>query len=630
MNAVSPRSENRKEATEKQERLRRGGEVATLVAAILLGIILLFVLISAIRVGFSGWQAYRSGTAILSTLQTDRSPAALVTLEPEVKKLAGALENLEGTLRPAGFLFRGLGGLPTYGGTVAAIPELLVIGSESTAIAVQGLEMVGPSLEAETIDVENTLQLLAGQEVAFEQMAQRALRIEEALLTIEPTQLLPQLTEPIALAQELAPLMGPALQMGPVLPDLLGFAEPITYLVLVQNNHELRPTGGFISGVGELTLSRARVQGLEFFDSYAIDNHEVDHPPAPQVLQQYMQTELLFLRDANWSPDLPTSARTIHTLYKQDRGVLVDGVVTIDLRAVELIVDAIGPLEIDGIDYPITGQNIVDVIQQLWSSPVAGESLEENSGEWWAQRKDFMPIIASVALQKIQSGRFNYFALVRAARQALAERAVQVWLDDPVAAARLHEWGWDGALFPLEGADFVALLDSNLGYNKVNAVVTRALEYRISWPLDGQEGALAEATVRYEHPLEVPDHECDQTPRYGESYAEMMRRCYFNYVRLYVPRGSTLVEIEGVDPDSVSSRPGEAGTQLFAGFFTMMPGTEKTVTFRYRLPPSIVAETYRVLFQRQSGSGPLPLRWTMRGRTYTATLRENILDWSAP
>ncbi len=61
-------------------------------------------------------------------------------------------------------------------------------------------------------------------------------------------------------------------------------------------------------------------------------------------------------------------------------------------------------------------------------------------------------------------------------------------------------------------------------------------------------------------------------PRYGDNYDDMTRRCYFNYVRLYVPAGSELVSAEGVDPASVSAGPGENGTQALVGYFEMLPG----------------------------------------------------------
>ncbi|MFM7172094.1 MAG: DUF4012 domain-containing protein, partial [Caldilinea sp.] len=70
-------------------------------------------------------------------------------------------------------------------------------------------------------------------------------------------------------------------QLGPELPRLLGMEQPQSYLVLVQNNHELRGTGGFISAVGRLTLDRGKVTDLDFVDSYALYRSDGLYPPPP-------------------------------------------------------------------------------------------------------------------------------------------------------------------------------------------------------------------------------------------------------------------------------------------------------------------------------------------------------------
>ena len=45
-----------------------------------------------------------------------------------------------------------------------------------------------------------------------------------------------------------------AVTLLPDLPNLLGFNRPQTYLLLAQNNDELRATGGFITAIGLVGL----------------------------------------------------------------------------------------------------------------------------------------------------------------------------------------------------------------------------------------------------------------------------------------------------------------------------------------------------------------------------------------
>ena len=121
---------------------------------------------------------------------------------------------------------------------------------------------------------------------------------------------------------------------------------------------------------------------------------------------------------------------------------------------------------------------------------------------------------------------------------------------------------------------------------------------------------------------------CSSKSEYGEVYTDMIERCYFDYVRLYVPLGSELISIQGVTEDSVTSQPGERGTQVLAGYFVLEPGRQHTVTFRYRLPAAITRDDYRLVVQRQSGTRPLPLEISTQGITHTVTLSDGIMVWT--
>ena len=420
------------------------------------------------------------------------------------------------------------------------------------------------------------------------------------------------------------------MRLGPLLPDLIGMNGPVTYLILVQNNDELRATGGFISAVGTLTLENARIAELDFVDSYAFFSRDLAYPPAPPPMQRYMDIPLLLLRDANWSPDLPTTARLVQALHHRETGLAIDGIITIDLRAVELIISALEPLQIEGAEETITGATVVEQIKELYSVPASLDADIETAGlgAWWRARKEFIPVLAQGARSRLESGDVDLFKLITAAQTALSERAIQLWLAQPAAQAEMAELGWDGGLHPEPGADFLALVDTNMGYNKVDAVIERQLDYAVSWPDGVVRPAQATVTVTYTHPLSVTDELCEPTPRYGVSYEDMTMRCYFDYVRIYAPAGSKLVEMTGVEPDSVKTQRGEGKAQLFAGYFTLQPGAEHVVTVRYTLPPELTPRNYALVVQRQSGSGPLPLSITVDGENWSGVLVEGRLRWA--
>ncbi|MCB0187834.1 MAG: DUF4012 domain-containing protein, partial [Caldilineaceae bacterium] len=427
----------------------------------------------------------------------------------------------------------------------------------------------------------------------------------------------------------------PSLYLGtsllPQLPELTGVHGPRTYLLVVQNSDELRATGGFISALGVITLEQGRLANLEFVDSYRLYHEDQSYPPAPPPMNQFMNIPYLLFRDANWSPDFPTTATLLRAIYRQETGVTVDGIVTVDLHALELIVGALAPLPMANAPEALTGANVVDFVKDMWAQPEEGETITEvGLGQWWGQRKNFIPALAEALMAKLRSGRIDYIAVAMAAEQALNERAIQIWLADETAAAQLARLGWDGGLQVRKGADYLSLIDTNMGYNKANAVIERSLAYSVTWPTAPTEPAVATVTITYRHPLTLPNHDCDLTPRYGDDYDDLVERCFFNYVRLYVPNGSRLLSTAGLQEDSVNTTRGEDGTQIFAGYFVLPPGETTHVRVQYQLPATLTPETYQLLIQRQAGSGPLPLQVTVGDGQLRTTLHNNTLLWSVP
>jgi len=362
-------------------------------------------------------------------------------------------------------------------------------------------------------------------------------------------------------------------------------------------------------------------------DSYDIFHFEPPYPPLPMPMQRYMDIETMYLRDANWSPHLPTTARLVRDLYFLHTGVEAKGVITADLHAVTLLVEALQPVYIAGSDEPVNAENVLDVILSFWNqSPEVTES-----AEWWVSRKDFIPLFAEGAVAAARAKGIANIALAQAMQEALNRRFIQIWIDEPHVRTELAELGWDGALHPARNADYLALVDSNLGFNKADAVLQRTLDYAVDWPdQDMEQRAKATVTVTYHHTVEKPGHQCDITPRYsseGAVYDEMFERCYFGYPRLYAPMGSELIAIQGIEDGSALSERGELRTQIFAGYFSMAPGQQHQVIFEYWLPPNIVADSYELIVQRQAGIESLPLKLNIQDQEIALNLTEGIVHW---
>jgi hypothetical protein len=402
-----------------------------------------------------------------------------------------------------------------------------------------------------------------------------------------------------------------------VLPEALGSGAARTYLVLVQNEDELRATGGFISGVARVTVTNGRLGVMSFEDSYAIDDFSRPYPDPPEPLLEYMLSELWVFRDSNWSPDFPTSARAAIELYAISRTGDVDGVIALDQRAIQALVDAIGPLDVEGAPKPVTGKNVIALARQAWNPG------EDTTGDWWRHRKDFMGVTLNAAARRLEQGmtQDDLLKLGRAVVQALDERHLLVLLEDEETSTWLSEVGWDGAMRAAEG-DYLYVVDTNMGFNKVNALVQEHLDYAVD--LSDPDHPRAVLRVRHQHMLDRLDAVCEHRPRYGETYEDMMERCYWDYLRVYTAPGSQLTnatphEVPGdallsgrPSPAEVRVGPHEQGRNVFATLFLLRPRETLETRFEYALPQQALHRTkegveYTLLAQKQPGTRALPL-----------------------
>ena len=380
----------------------------------LLGVLILFVGFKTFQLVSAGWALYGELQALEGTLTSDldqpsRPDLAAIDfadLAPKVDSMASRFDDVEQAFGFFTPLLSRLGWLPKWGPTLAAAPALLSSATHSTHLAADALSAVAPALEVANANPMSEpialLEALADSPDMVDSMSQRSEELVQNLSHLQAGALHPLLGGPLEDVQPYLPLLPSLLRMTPSLPTLLGQEEPKHYLIMVQNNHELRATGGFMTAIGTVDVEDGQIGELKFQDIYKFEPNGNAMPPAPQPMQRYMGLPIMTLRDANWSPDLPTTAQTIKAFYTQATGLQVDGIVTVDLRAADLLVHALAPLSIEGADDPVTGETLLTQILDFWQSPLDSDiSLEEESvGKWWGQRKDFMPKLAAAALAK--------------------------------------------------------------------------------------------------------------------------------------------------------------------------------------------------------------------------------------
>lgn len=527
-----------------------------------------------------------------------------------------------------------LGWVPRLGPSLVAAPYLLDMadaGSEAAALAVGSLKPALAVVQQEGFGANQVGELLPTLAAAAPSLEtanaalDRLAAARAGLAAAVPSEQLPwRVRQLLELSDEWLPLGQDGLRLAPHLPELLGANGPRRYLLMAQNEDEVRPTGGFLAGAGVVTVENGRIVALDFQDANFVDNFaEKPYDFPPQPLYDFMRLEMFLFRDANYWPDFPTSARKAMDLYAYGQDVPpLDGAVAIDQEFLRLLVDATGPVAVPGSDQRINAGNLVSLMREA-----RGIQEGQEVYEWVLNRKAFLSVFADAIRAKIETDFANIDAvkLARNMTGAAEERHLSIFVRDEAAADALARTGWDGRLPQAPPGDFLMAVDTNLGYNKVNVLVERDLGYHVD--LTGEPAATA--TIRYRHTGQALAAPCFQgvgeAYELAAAYEALINFCYYNYVRLYAPSGSVLLDssrhvvpgetlYSGASWDSRAQQLVEQpGLTTFANFMLVPRASEAEAVFHYQLPAGVVvaeddASVYRLTVYKQPGTRPEPLR----------------------
>lgn len=574
------------------------------------GLLLVVLLIGWL--GLKSWRMANAGLSLMNQEDRLRQLAAgdLSQIDPdEAEDIVLQVRQDVHTLRDESYFFRPimpyLGWLPAVGPTIVAAPALLDMGAHSADAAAYSLRGLKPALrllqdesDRETPLTAALVQILADARPDLA-AAQTALVEAQAARTAigDDTALPGKIRQLLEMADARLPQVESGLKLAQVAPEMMGLNGPRRYLIIAQNEDELRATGGFISGAGVIALENGRIQSLHFTDAYNVDNwgdKPYDIPPEP--LERFMGLDLFLFRDANFWPDFPTSAEKLMDLYSygQDEPPL-DGAIAIDQAFMTLLVDALGQVYIPEEDLTLTRNNITAALRDAW-----GGQEGQTVGEWVTTRKEFMGPFAAAIRDRLENdtGSLDYRRLATNMSRALETKHLQIYTRNPAEDAVLVELGWNGRLAPHPTSDFLAIVDSNVGYTKSNLYVEKSATYQVV--LSPQGDGLADLTITYSHTRPADDRPCIHYDLdiYGEmpDYLALAENCYWNYLRVYAPSGSELLSSTRHTIPGESHRFGQtwegkaqvvaetAVATTFANYLLVPMGESVESAFAYQLP----------------------------------------------
>lgn len=382
-------------------------------------------------------------------------------------------------------------------------------------------------------------------------------------------------------------------------PYLLGMDSPRTYLMLFQNDKELRPTGGFMTAYAIMKVDKAKFEPVSSNDIYNLDAQYKPAIKAPEPLVKYIKgpyilSQNLRLRDMNWSPDFAVSMKMFTDSIREVGIGDIDGIIGVDTQLLTNLLDVIGPIGVPGFGNFSTATepecNCPQVIHELESfadvegpiiwDPVTGKIIlrPPNSDN---RKKIIGPLMNSVLANALGQPKDKLPDLFTAGFRSLIEKHVLFYLFDQNVQEAVADFGLGGVIREYD-ADYLHINDANLGGRKSNLYATHEVEQKIDVSRDGS--VTKTITITYKNP---------------QTQDGWLNSVLPTWVRVYVPKGSTLVVSEGLEAKAEPYE--DLGKTVFAGFFQLRPEGVSKVTFQYKLPFK-VDKMYKLLIQKQPGT----------------------------
>lgn len=376
-----------------------------------------------------------------------------------------------------------------------------------------------------------------------------------------------------------------------LIPELLGEKQEKKYLVVFQNDKELRPTGGFITFYAIFRIDKGVIKVDRAGDIYSLDDSLPSHAKAPEIIAKYLpKVTTLNIRDSNLSPDFVESMKVFNKMYETSSDKTdIDGIIGIDTHFLVSIIDILGEVDAGGLKFNSKNDprcNCPQVVYQLENEITRPVNYVKTN------RKGLLAELIFAIMQKaLSSSPKEYWGrLTQAGIKDANEKHVMFYLFNPGAQKGIEALGWGGRIKEFNG-DYLAINDANFGGAKSNLFVTQSV--RVDFNITSAGEVTQTVVATYKNPEKYSD--CNL-----ESGGLCLNAILRNFQRVYVPKGSVLKSVKGSQVKVLTKE--DLGKTYFESFFTVNPQGKAEITYIYTLPFKVTSKTLPFLIQKQPGT----------------------------
>lgn len=317
-------------------------------------------------------------------------------------------------------------------------------------------------------------------------------------------------------------------------PSLMGLDGPRTYFMGFQTPAEARGTGGLLGGFGILRFDNGVPTVEELGPNTDLTKDFAPVDLGPEFQKNYGTGDpFKDFRNSNQSSHFPYAAQIWKSMWQQQAGMTVDGVIALDPVALSYILGAVGPVTMPDGEI-ITKDNVVEL-----TLSTAYMRFPEDQ----AARKEYLQGIATEVVNKLTGPIANPRALLDALGKGVSEQRIAMWSSSPADQELLEQTPLANVILD-DPAPYAEVVVNNLGGNKMDYYLKRDIEY----VADGCDGDTRNSTVTVglsNTVQDVPDanYIAGTLGFTREKTLNVPRGTMFTSVRLLATTGAELVSV---------------------------------------------------------------------------------------
>jgi hypothetical protein len=408
--------------------------------------------------------------------------------------------------------------------------------------------------------------------------------------------------------------------------EVFGLSKDKRYLLIFQNNSELRASGGFLGSYALLDLSGGKIKNLEVpgGGSYDTEGGMSVKVKAPRPL--WLVNPLWHFWDANWWPNWVRTSQNLMWFYEKSGGPTVDGVISVTPTVVESLLEITGPIDLTQ-DYGVVidSNNFWDTVQTITehknlekTNPVAVADFKEATGfkestttinvsvpleQGLGNNVDNKPkkIIGDLMAKILETlpqklNRDSLVKIISAFEDNLAEKQIMFYFTDPALESEVSARNYGGEI-KNSPRDYLLVVNTNIAGQKSDRKMTEKIEHVSQVSQNGK--IINQLKIIRTHT--------------GQKNEILTGVRNVDWLRVYVPAGSRLLSASGfqvpdasyfeepdsswedskllaneeaatTDPISGAKIYQEDGKTVFAGWVMVDPGQTVEINLSYELP----------------------------------------------